>query len=91
MKKTRQNKKLAGRPASGGVVRRRTEFLRLALAENGGRLSGQGREHQRDHVIEPLVPRFLGQEIAAEDRRRLEQALTNLPPRQKAAIALTWR
>jgi RNA polymerase sigma-70 factor (ECF subfamily) len=28
--------------------------------------------------------------IAAEDRRRLGQALTKLPPRQKAAIALTY-
>ena len=45
-----------------------------------------------EEAAEPVDPALSADQglIAAEDRRRLERALTNLPPRQRAAIALTY-
>src|SRR6478672_10374115 len=49
------------------LLRLRPEPLHLRLAEIRGRFSGQRREHKRDHVRKPLVPRLLFQQVAAED------------------------
>jgi len=45
-----------------------------------------------DEAAEPVDPAVSADQklIAAEDRRRLDRALAALPPRQKAAIALTY-
>ena len=45
-----------------------------------------------EDAAEPVDPTLSADQemIAAEDRRRLGHALTKLPPRQKAAIALTY-
>jgi RNA polymerase sigma-70 factor, ECF subfamily len=45
-----------------------------------------------EEAVEPADPAISADQklIAAEDRRRLEAALANLPPRQRAAIALTY-
>ena len=42
--------------ASSGMTRRHTHSRRFLLAENGHRFSGQGRQHQRDHVLEAFIP-----------------------------------
>jgi RNA polymerase sigma-70 factor (ECF subfamily) len=45
-----------------------------------------------EEAAEPIDPTLSADQglIAAEDRRKLAQALANLPPRQRAAIALTY-
>src|SRR5271154_5103432 len=52
---------------SNGMIDRNWQLCRLFLPECRKRLPGQRRQHQRDHVIEALVPRLLAEEIAAEN------------------------
>src|ERR1700743_1215364 len=50
-------------PGSGGLFGgSRGHFGRLLSAEKRKGLSGQRRQHERDHVVEPLVPRLFAQE-----------------------------
>src|ERR1044072_3801767 len=52
---------------SGGMMCRRAQFRRLFPGKERRGLAGQRRQHQRNHVLEPLVPRLLAEQIAAED------------------------
>src|SRR3954453_3434711 len=50
-----------------GMMGRGPQSRRNDLAEIGGRFSGQGCQHQRDHMGKALIPCLLTEEIAAED------------------------
>src|SRR5258708_15112157 len=53
--------------SSNHLLRCGPQFQRGVLAKIRGRFSGQGRQHQCHHMSEAPVPRFLLQEVAAED------------------------
>src|SRR6202022_593933 len=52
---------------SSRLLRRRALLRGLVLPKHRRRFSRQRRQHQRDHVLQPLVPGFFRQEIAAKD------------------------
>src|SRR5437868_12604774 len=72
---------LATSPRKRGEVKARRRFDHISLrtrmcrrahsrrflAEGGGWLSGQGREHQRNHMAEAFIPGLLRQKVAAEN------------------------
>src|SRR5882762_447608 len=70
----------SGSPSrSDRLMCRSKQYWRL-LAEGGGGFSGEGRQYQRDHMVEALVLGLLLQEVAAENHaqggavRQIEKA-----------------
>src|SRR5262245_7763170 len=56
-----------GTGRSGGMMCRRPQLGRLFPGKRGRRLSCQRGQHQGNHMLEPLIPRLLAQEVAAKD------------------------